>query len=240
MAPSPCRHGIARSGSSNRLLGIVAYVQKFHAQNRMGARFHVSAWLSHLRNPALPMLIAIGFLVMGPFVTIYNYIGFRLIEPPYNLSQTELGFIFTVYLFGIAASWSAGRIGDRLGHFTMLPIALAVEAAGCLLTLSASLPIIVGGIIFLTVGFFMSHSVASALVGRLALEIKGHASSLYLLAYYLGSSIAGSAGGYFWTADGWWAVADFTFAMLALAFAAALAAAWFAREGQTDKPGLTF
>ncbi len=122
----------------------------------------------------------------------------------------------------------------------MLPIALAVEAAGCLLTLSASLPIIVGGIIFLTVGFFMSHSVASALVGRLALEIKGHASSLYLLAYYLGSSIAGSAGGYFWTADGWWAVADFTFAMLALAFAAALAAAWFAREGQTDKPGLTF
>ncbi|ABQ62912.1 hypothetical protein BOV_A0387 [Brucella ovis ATCC 25840] len=35
-------------------------------------------------------------------------------------------------------------------------------------------------------------------------------------------------------------MADFTFAMLALAFAAALAAAWFAREGQTDKPGLTF
>ncbi|ENR01452.1 hypothetical protein H721_02478 [Brucella ovis IntaBari-2006-46-332] len=103
---------------------------------------------------------------MGSFVTIYNYIGFRLIEPPYNLSQTELGFIFTVYLFGIAASWSAGRIGDRLGHFTMLPIAFAVEAASCLLTLSASLPIIVGGIIFLTVGFFMSHSVASALVGR--------------------------------------------------------------------------
>ncbi|WP_375730782.1 MFS transporter [Brucella ceti] len=231
------------------LLGLAAAIgfwallptsRNFTPRTGLGARFHVSAWLSHLRNPALPMLIAIGFLVMGSFVTIYNYIGFRLIEPPYNLSQTELGFIFTVYLFGIAASWSAGRIGDRLGHFTMLPIALAVEAAGCLLTLSASLPIIVGGIIFLTVGFFMSYSVASALVGRLALEIKGHASSLYLLAYYLGSSIAGSAGGYFWTADGWWAVADFTFAMLALAFAAALAAAWFAREGQTDKPGLTF
>ncbi len=34
--PALAVSGIARSGSSNRLLGIVAYVQKFHAQNRMG------------------------------------------------------------------------------------------------------------------------------------------------------------------------------------------------------------
>ena len=34
----------------------------------------------------LPWLFA--FLVMGGFVTLYNYIGFRLLAPPFNLSQT--------------------------------------------------------------------------------------------------------------------------------------------------------
>ncbi len=223
------------------LLGLTASIgflmllppsRNFTPRAELGARFHVSAWLGHLRNPALPMLIAIGFLVMGSFVTIYNYIGFRLVEEPFNLSQTALGSIFTVYLFGIAASWIAGRLGDKLGHFTVLPSALAVEAVGCLLTLSSSLMVIISGIVLLTIGFFMSHSAASALVGKLALRTKGHASALYLLAYYLGSSIAGLAGGYFWIAGGWWAVVAFTFVMFALAFAAALSAAWFAREGQ--------
>ena len=35
----------------------------------------------------------------------------------------------------------------------------------------------------------------SGWVGQLALQSKGHASSLYLLAYYMGSSVLGSAGG---------------------------------------------
>lgn len=229
------RVGLAGMG----LLGLAASIgfllllppsQNFVPQAGFNARFHLGAWIGHIRNPALPLLFAIGFLVMGSFVTIYNYIGFRLVAAPYSLSQTALGAIFTVYLFGIAASWLAGKMGDRLGYFTVLPIGLAVQAAGCLLTLFAPLPVIVAGIILVTVGFFVSHSVASALVGRLALQTKGHASSLYLLAYYLGSSVAGAAGGYFWIADGWSAVAEFTFVMLALAFAAALGAARLSRR----------
>jgi YNFM family putative membrane transporter len=43
-----------------------------------------------------------------------------------------------------------------------------------------------------------------------------------LLAYYLGSSLAGSAGGWFWANGGWNSVVLFTIALLALAFAAAL------------------
>jgi YNFM family putative membrane transporter len=53
------------------------------------------------------------------------------------------------------------------------------------------------------VGFFASHSVASAWVGRLAKRAKGQAAALYLLAYYLGSSLIGSYGGHFWARDGW-------------------------------------
>ena len=159
---------------------------------------------------------------MGAFVTIYNYAGFRLIAPPYSLSQTELGLIFTVYLFGIAASSAAGALSDRIGRPLVLMAGILVAASGVGVTLLPGLAGMVVGIVLLTIGFFMTHSVASGAVGRLAAESKGHASSLYLLAYYVGSSILGSAGGWFLTNGGWTAVAAFTLAILALAFLAAL------------------
>ena len=31
---------------------------------------------------------------MGGFVTLYNYLGYRLTAPPYSLSQTAIGVIF--------------------------------------------------------------------------------------------------------------------------------------------------
>ena len=70
----------------------------------------------------------------------------------------------------------------------------------------------------------MSHSIASGLVGKLARARRGHASSLYMLGYYVGSSVMGSAGGWFFAMQGWSAVVFFTLTMLALAFPAACAA----------------
>ena len=52
----------------------------------------------------------------------------------------------------------------------------------------------------------------------MATEARGHAASLYLLAYYLGSSVMGSAGGWFWSAFGWAGVAAFTAAQFGAAF----------------------
>ncbi len=193
-------------------------------------RFHLKAWLAHMRNPALPFIFAIAFLAMGSFVTIYNYAGFRLVSPPYDLNQTELGLIFTVYLFGIGSSSVGGMLGDRFGHFAVLLAGIAITAAGSALTLSSSLPVIILGIIVLTSGFFMSHSIASGLVGKLAKGTKGHASSLYMLGYYVGSSVMGSAGGWFFAIEGWSAVVFFTLAMLALAFAAACTARRLSRR----------
>jgi MFS transporter, YNFM family, putative membrane transport protein len=203
--------------------------RNFAPRKGFNAAFHLKAWLGHVGSPALALLFAIGFLVMGAFVTVYNYAGFRLVAAPFNLTQTELGLIFTAYLFGIAASWAAGIVGDRVGHFVVMPAGILIAAAGAAVTLSSSLSLIVLGIILVTVGFFATHSVASALVGRLARDTKGHASSLYLLAYYLGSSVAGSVGGYFWLADGWSAVVIFILVMLAGCLVAALAVARLAR-----------
>ena len=80
----------------------------------------------------------------------------------------------------------------------------------------------IGGITLVTASFFASHAVASGWVGRLAASDKGHATSLYLLVYYLGSSVAGSLGGWFWAASGWLGVAGFCGAMLLAAVAISL------------------
>ena len=204
--------------------------RNFTPRKGFDVAFHAKAWGSHFGNPALPLLFAIGFLAMGSFVTVYNYAGFRLVAAPYNLSQTELGLIFTAYLFGIGASWAAGLLGDRIGHFVVLPAGVLIAALGAAVTLATPLPLVILGIVLVTIGFFMSHSVASALVGRLARGAKGHASSLYLLAYYLGSSVAGSLGGYFWLADGWNAVVAFILIMLAASLVSAFAVARLARR----------
>lgn len=183
--------------------------------------FHLSAWGAHLRDQALAPLFAISFLSMGSFVCLYNYAGFRLVAPPYELNQRQIGLVFTVYVFGITASSVAGALADKLGRRYVLGGGLLMTLTGLALTLLPGLSMMVLGVIVITAGFFAAHSVASSWVGQLAKGNKGHASSLYLLAYYLGSSVVGSAGGWFWSSGGWNLVGAFTGALLGLALLAA-------------------
>ncbi|CAM5451853.1 Inner membrane transport protein YnfM OS=Afipia felis OX=1035 GN=ynfM_2 PE=3 SV=1 [Afipia felis] len=196
--------------------------RNFERQLKFDAGYHLQAWAGHLRDRGLPFLFMIGGLTMGAFVTIYNYAAFRLVGSPYDLNQTQLGAIFAVYLFGIVASSTAGAMVDRIGRAPVLLTGLSIMLAGVAVTLLHPLAWIITGIALVTIGFFVAHSVASGWVGRMAANTKGHAASLYLLAYYTGSSIAGWVGGWFWAVEGWLAVAAFTGAMVAGALAAAI------------------
>jgi YNFM family putative membrane transporter len=183
---------------------------------------HVAAWRGHLLHRGLPLLFLSAFLVMGVFVTIYNYAGFRLIAAPYSLSQTQIGLIFSAYLAGMVASPAAGALADRFGRAPVLITGILTAALGVVLTLAAPLSAIIVGVVLLTIRFFMSHSVASAWVGRMGSAARGHASSLYLLAYYLGSSVLGSVGGWFWEHGAWPAITGFSLVLLALTPSVAL------------------
>jgi YNFM family putative membrane transporter len=180
------------------------------------------AFGTHLRDGILPLLFVEGFLLMGSFVTVYNYVGYRLIAPPFSLSQTQIGLIFAVYLFGIASSAWAGSLSGKLGRQAVLPVTVILMLAGTAMTLSNQLWLIVLGVAVLTIGFFGTHSVASAWVGARAQTNKAQASSLYLFAYYLGSSVVGSLGGVFWNLRGWLGVVSMTSALLLLALAIAI------------------
>ena len=183
---------------------------------------HLAVWRAHLATPALALLFACAFVLMGVFVSLFNYVGFRLALPPYGLSQTQIGLVFAAYLFGMVASPAAGAAADRRGRAPVLVGGVLLMGAGVLLTLAAPLAAVMAGIALLTFGFFMAHAVASGWVGGLARHAKGHASSLYLLAYYLGSSLLGSAGGWFWEHGRWPGMAGFALLLLGVALLLAL------------------
>lgn len=84
-----------------------------------------------------------------------------------------------------------------------------------------------------TFGFFGAHSVASSWIGRRAVKAKGQASSLYLFCYYVGSSIAGTAGGFFWHFAGWNGIGAFIVALLIGALLVALKLAKLPPLGHT-------
>ncbi|MNO80758.1 Inner membrane transport protein YnfM [compost metagenome] len=176
----------------------------------------------HLRDAGLPWLFLIGFLLMGGFVTLFNYIGYRLLAEPYHMNQAIVGVLSLVYLVGIYSSAWVGSLADRLGRRKVLWTVILLMLGGLLLTLFSALPLIVAGLLLFTFGFFAAHSVASSWIGRRALKARGQASSLYLFTYYLGSSVAGTAGGVFWHHYGWMGVGLFIATLLTLAVGAAL------------------
>ena len=159
---------------------------------------------------------------MGSFVTLFNYIGYRLLADPYNMNQAVVGLLSVVYLSGIYSSAQIGALADKLGRRKVLWAVIVLMLAGIALTLFEPIALVIIGMLLFTFGFFGAHSVASSWIGRRAPKAKGQASSLYLFCYYAGSSVAGTAGGFFWHYAGWNGIGAFIGGLLVIALLVAL------------------
>ncbi|KOR80850.1 MFS transporter [Peribacillus frigoritolerans] len=179
--------------------------------------------INNLRNNRLVLLFGMAFLLMGSFVTVYNFVGIPLMGPPYHLSQTLIGFIFIIYLVGTFSSTWMGKLADQYSRRGVLLIGIAIMLMGALLTLLDPLLLKIMGLALFTFGFFGAHSIASSWVGSLADKSeKAQASALYLLFYYAGSSIVGASGGLFLMKFGWGGVISAVSILILLAAACAM------------------
>ena len=107
----------------------------------------------------------------------------------------------------------------------MMMVSMALEALGLALTAVPSLLVAVLAIGILTCGFFGAHAIASGWVSRRAATDRAAAASLYLFAYYVGSSLFGSVGGLFWSRFGWPGVMGLVGVLIVAGFALARALA---------------
>jgi len=162
-----------------------------------------SGFVEHLRDSTMLRLYATGFAVLGVLVVLYNDVTFRLMRAPYHLSQSAVGLIFLLYLAGVGSSGWTGHLLAHVRRITLLRASLVMMILGATVTLATTLAVVIIGIALVTIGFFVAHAIASGWVTAHARRGRAQATALYLFFYYLGSSIAGWAGGLSWQLAGW-------------------------------------
>ncbi|MBP3040217.1 MFS transporter [Bacillaceae bacterium Marseille-Q3522] len=200
--------------------------QNFHAN-----RISFQVWAANMKEcfsniPLLFMFIT-AFLLMGVFVTIFNYIGIPLSEAPYHLNQTILGLLFIVNLVGTWSSIWFGRLTDKYPRVKIVTLAITVFFIGVLLTTNDLLFLKIIGMAMVAFGFFGGHAVISGWIGRLAnKDGQAQASSLFFLFYYAGSSIIGWSSGYVFHHFGWNALIYYTCVLLFFAVALTYQVGW--------------
>ena len=71
---------------------------------------------------------------MGSFVTIFNYIGYRLILEPFLLCQSSIGFVSIIYLTGVYSSPKAGILIHKYDRNDILIASLFLMIIGIFIT----------------------------------------------------------------------------------------------------------
>ena len=169
-----------------------------------------------LADRKLRLLFAQGFILMGCFVSVFNYMSYHLLEAPFHLSQIWIGLLSVTYLAGIYSSPRAAKWGRQFGREQVLPMMLIFMIVGLGLMLISNLSVLFLGLLLFSFAFFAAHSTASSWVSVQALQYRAVGSSLYLFSYYMGSSFLGSSSGIVWETSGWYGLTVFLVLILGL------------------------
>lgn len=189
------------------------------AKGSNGGKGMRSAWLDHLRNPALAATFCIGFLILFAFIGTFTYVNFVLVRAPLSLGQMSLGFVYFVFLPALVLTPLAGSFAKAIGPVLAIRSAFAAALLGLPLLLLPALPSVLIGLALVGAGTFAAQAIATGFVGRLATSNRGAASGLYLAAYYLGGLAGTAVLGRIFDATGWTACV----AAIGLSLATALA-----------------
>lgn len=196
--------------------------QRFFTPKRITLAHELQAFANHLRDPILLKLFLLPFLLMGSFVSLYNYMTFRLINT-FGLPESLAALVFIIYLSGTWTSTRTGTMVNRYGQAKVVVVCIALALVGLSLAFIPTVPTTLAAVLLFTATFFPAHSISSAWVGEVARQDRAEASSIYILSYYLGSSIIGWVSGFFF-AHSWGLLVAWLILLTLIALVTALAA----------------
>ena len=159
---------------------------------------------ANLRSPQLLATFGVGFCMLFTLVSLFSYITFHLAEAPFRMSTEELSWLFAVYLIGLVATLTVGKVLARVGLRHGMVGAAGVCLGGVLLTLAPSLAVIAMGLALASSGVFLAQTCAnsflrdSAPAGR-----RVSAAGMYICSYYIGGTVGGVLPGLLWSRWGW-------------------------------------
>ncbi|XBC39228.1 MAG: MFS transporter [Buchnera aphidicola (Nurudea shiraii)] len=166
-------------------------------------------FLLQWKHPILSKLFIMGFILMGSFVTVFNYIGYRLLSKPFSFHQDVISMLSFIYLVGVYSSPKAGTLIKKHKKSMMLLFSIIIMIIGLFFSQMDQIILIILGLLLFSAGFFSAHSVISTWIGQYSKYGRGYISSIYLFSYYLGSSVLGTISGFFWTLQKWLGISIF-------------------------------
>lgn len=196
-----------------------------HFVRSEGLRASSRQILTHLRNPRLLAIYAVGFGVLFNFTSVFTYVNFHLALPPYLFSPTLLGAILVTYLAGsLLVPW-IGRGVALFGRRNFVLGIIAVWVGGALLLLAPPVSIIIAGLALCAACGLLCQATSTSYVITVAKEGRSSAVGLYASIFYIGGSVGAFLTGLAWNAAGWTGCVVMILAMQ-LIVAAIVALAW--------------
>ncbi len=140
----------------------------------------------HLTNPSLLLMFGLGIVLQITYTGVWTYLPFHLTSPHFGLSLESVSLIYFVYGFGILGAPIASWLTNRFTLEKIRTVAILFLVFGVVLTMHSSIFIVLMGMCILCFGFFTAHALTASSVSQIAVNLKGSASSLYLVSYYIG------------------------------------------------------
>ncbi|CAA7197170.1 MFS transporter [Chryseobacterium potabilaquae] len=194
-------------GIESLLLGILFWIffpdSIFFHPKKIDYSLKVKQMKKFLQDAYMLHLYLIAALLMGAFISIYNYLTFRLESAPFHLNHFLIAFIFLMYIFGVLGTMITSKLSKNIEQKVILKSAIVTIIIGSLFLFSENIYMVTCGLGIFTLSFFAAHTIASQMTALHAKEGKSSATSIYWLFYYLGSSILGSSTGYILHSTSW-------------------------------------
>lgn len=146
-------------------------------------------------NPKLLRFYVTGFIILGSFVSLYNYLAFYLVKPPFSFPKEYMHYIYLMYVFGIFGSISTARISKWMPPYKLLKTVISFGIFGILILYFSHLWTVILGLGIFTFSFFVTHIICTRLLGEFFTEKRSVIIAIYLLFYYSGASVLGSLTG---------------------------------------------
>lgn len=203
----------ATLASARWLPGVAARPHQSEGEHGFGAL---------IRSGSTLRMCMVGFGAFWIFSTTFNFLPFRLSEPPISASTNLITLLYLTYLLGAVMGPVSGRLSNRFGSGRTLVIGSLVFGVSIVGLLIPSLPVVVLALLGTCAGFFTVHAAASGALNSRLTTSRGRGNALYVLFYYVGGAIGITTSGYAWRIGGWPAVLAINVAMLMVPFGTGL------------------
>lgn len=176
---------------------------RFFEQHQRSIKQDLVGMAFHLKNAKLVYAFLFGFMLQIAFSGIWTYTPFYLENAPFLLSTHAISLFYLTYMLGVIGSPMAGRLSANYPLLGIIRLGVFIMITGTLVTIFKNVVLVIIGLSFVCLGFFIVHSLVSTWVGTKATHHRSGATSFYLFSYYMGTTVGGTAVGVLWSGFGW-------------------------------------